>query len=35
MHIKICGLKTIEAIDAAAEAGADHVGFNFISMSPR
>lgn len=33
--IKICGIKTPEAIDAAARAGATHVGFNFYPPSPR
>ena len=33
--IKICGLKTSEALDAALEAGADMVGFVFFEPSPR
>jgi phosphoribosylanthranilate isomerase len=33
--IKICGIKTAEAIDAAARAGATHVGFIFFRKSPR
>jgi phosphoribosylanthranilate isomerase len=33
--IKICGLKTSEALDAALEAGADLVGFVFFAPSPR
>ena len=33
--IKICGVKTAEAIDAAAHAGATHIGFNFFPKSPR
>lgn len=33
--IKICGIKTAEAIDAAARAGATHAGFNFYPPSPR
>lgn len=33
--IKICGIKTAEAIDAAARSGATHVGFNFYPQSPR
>ena len=33
--IKICGLKTPEALDAALEAGADMVGFVFFPPSPR
>ncbi len=33
--IKICGLKTSEALDAALDAGADLVGFVFFAPSPR
>jgi phosphoribosylanthranilate isomerase len=33
--IKICGLKTPEALDAALDAGADLVGFVFFPPSPR
>src|SRR5262245_51699622 len=33
--IKICGLKTPEALDAALAAGADMVGFVFFPPSPR
>lgn len=33
--VKICGLKTHEALDAALEAGADLVGFVFFEPSPR
>ena len=33
--IKICGLKTPEALDAALDAGADLVGFVFFAPSPR
>jgi phosphoribosylanthranilate isomerase len=33
--IKICGLKTAEALDAALDAGADMVGFVFFPPSPR
>jgi len=33
--IKICGLKTPEALDVALEAGADMVGFVFFLPSPR
>jgi phosphoribosylanthranilate isomerase len=33
--IKICGLTTPEALDAALEAGADMVGFVFFPPSPR
>jgi phosphoribosylanthranilate isomerase len=34
-QIKICGLKTREAIEAAAVAGATHVGLNLYAPSPR
>jgi phosphoribosylanthranilate isomerase len=33
--IKICGLKTLEALDVALDAGADMVGFVFFAPSPR
>jgi phosphoribosylanthranilate isomerase len=33
--VKICGLSTPEALDAAIEAGADMVGFVFFPPSPR
>ncbi|MEM6649498.1 MAG: phosphoribosylanthranilate isomerase [Pseudomonadota bacterium] len=33
--IKICGLKTAPTVDAAVEAGADMLGFNFVKASPR
>ena len=33
--VKICGLATAEALDAAIEAGADMVGFVFFPPSPR
>src|SRR5262249_21809274 len=33
--VKICGLKTPEALDAALDAGADLVGFVFFPASPR
>ncbi len=35
LWIKICGLKTREAIEAAAQAGANAVGFVFHRSSPR
>lgn len=33
--IKICGVKDAEALLATANAGATHVGFNFVRSSPR
>ena len=33
--VKICGLKTIDALDAALDAGADYVGLVFFTKSPR
>ena len=35
IDIKICGLKTEEAVAAALEGGASHVGFIFFEKSPR
>ncbi len=35
VEIKICGLMTPEALDAALDAGADYVGFVFFPPSPR
>jgi len=35
LTIKICGLKTPDALDAAIDAGADMVGFVFFPPSPR
>jgi len=35
MDIKICGLKTEEAVAAALDGGASHVGFIFFAKSPR
>ena len=35
LDIKICGLKTAEALDAALAGGASHVGFIFFARSPR
>ena len=35
LDIKICGLKTEQAIAAALEGGASHVGFIFFPKSPR
>jgi phosphoribosylanthranilate isomerase len=33
--VKICGVKTREALEAAAKGGATYVGFNFYRPSPR
>lgn len=33
--IKICGISTADALEAAIAARADHVGFNFFPPSPR
>lgn len=35
LDIKICGLSTPEALDAALSGGASHVGFIFFPKSPR
>lgn len=35
IDVKICGLKTDEALQAALAAGASHVGFIFFPKSPR
>jgi phosphoribosylanthranilate isomerase len=35
VRVKICGLKTAEAVDAAVSAGARYLGFNFFPRSPR
>lgn len=35
IDVKICGLKTEEAVAAALEAGADMIGFVFFPKSPR
>src|SRR5665213_1702481 len=35
LTVKICGLKTAEALDAALESGADFVGFVIFPPSPR
>ena len=33
--VKICGLRTEAALEAALDAGADYVGFVFFGPSPR
>ena len=35
LSIKICGLKTSQALDVALQSGADMVGFVFFAPSPR
>lgn len=35
LDIKICGLKTEDAVAAALEGGASHIGFIFFEKSPR
>jgi phosphoribosylanthranilate isomerase len=35
IQVKICGITTSEAADAAAQAGADFVGMVFFPQSPR
>ena len=35
LWIKVCGLRTVEAIDTAVDAGANAVGFVFHAASPR
>lgn len=35
MDVKICGLRTPEAVKATALSGASHIGFNFFPPSPR
>lgn len=35
LDIKICGLKTPDAVDAALGGGASHIGFIFFARSPR
>lgn len=34
-QVKMCGLKTLETIAAAVDAGADYLGFVFFAKSPR
>lgn len=33
--VKICGIKTVDALDAALDGGADYVGLVFFQKSPR
>lgn len=35
VDVKICGIKTLPALNAAQEAGADYIGFVFFAPSPR
>ena len=35
MRVKICGINSADALDAAVDAGADYVGFNYFPPSPR
>jgi len=35
LFVKICGVRTVEAVEAAVSAGADAIGFNFFPPSPR
>lgn len=35
VQVKICGIRTIEAANAAIDAGADFLGFNFVPTSKR
>jgi phosphoribosylanthranilate isomerase len=35
LRVKICGINSMAAVDAAAEAGADWIGFVFFPHSPR
>ncbi|MGB3301557.1 phosphoribosylanthranilate isomerase [Gordonia sp. (in: high G+C Gram-positive bacteria)] len=35
MYVKVCGLKTIDAVDAAIDAGADAIGVVMNDTSPR
>ena len=34
-QIKICGIKTLDTLDAALRGGATHIGLNFFAKSPR
>ncbi|MDE2025207.1 MAG: phosphoribosylanthranilate isomerase, partial [Patescibacteria group bacterium] len=33
--VKICGIRRLESAEAAVNAGADFLGFNFVNESPR
>src|SRR5438045_3468563 len=35
VKVKVCGIRTIEEAEAALDAGADALGFNFWAQSPR
>jgi len=35
VQVKICGIRTVEAAQAAVDAGADFLGFNFVPSSKR
>lgn len=35
VQVKICGIRTHDALHAAVSAGADWIGFNFVPASPR
>lgn len=35
MQVKICGLSTVESVEASVDAGASYLGFNFFPKSPR
>ena len=35
VQVKICGLKTVEAVETAIEYGADYIGFVHFAKSPR
>ena len=34
-EVKICGLRTVESVDAALNGGADYIGLVFFPRSPR
>ena len=35
VKVKVCGVRSIEEAEAALDAGADAIGFNFWPRSPR